>query len=340
MANYATGDWRIAQVMLNGLMAAPEKRFRDPVVFKSIIASNKMFELIVDKTRDDRPTEANYSLRTARSLGTGRSHNHTGPQGDSALLTPSWVTRNDEFSETIKLADNKVFTAQGLFNNEIENVVANFAEGVEGVATDFIFDARSQVNTSTSEGAFDGTNFKFDITEATNGTRAIQITKSTMDINKYRGGNLIAYCDTVSFNKFEYQANQGGGNSENLSFQFSGITFIKSIEMDAKASGLSITKGLWAVVPFGTIGVADWIPNQNRLGLDFGGTVGKYGTMINPVDKLTYATHSYQTAVNGTSTGGYTQDVRIEHEISIDLAFDNAPLSTANESTIQLFALI
>lgn len=340
MANYATGNWREAQVMLNGLMAAPEKRFRDPVVFKSIVASNRMFELVVDKTRDDRPVEANYTLRSARSLGTGRSHNHTGSQGDSALLVPSWVTRNDVFSETIKLADNKVFSAQQIFNNEVENIVANFAEGIETVAVDFLFNNRSQVNASTSEGAFDGVNFKFDITEATNGSRAIQITKSTMDINKYRGGNLVVYCDTVSFNKFEYQANQGGGNSENLSFQFSGITFIKSIELDAKAAALSITKGLWAAVPFGTYGVADWIPNQNRQGLDFGGTVGKYGTMINPVDGLTYATHSYQTAVDGTATGGYTQDVRIEHEISIDLAFDNAPLSTANESTIQLFALI
>jgi hypothetical protein len=75
------------------------------------------------------------------------------------------------------------------------------------------------------------------------------------------------------------------------------------------------------------------------MGVDFG-SQGKYSTMIDPNVNLSFAMHSYFTGVDGSATGGYTQDVRIEHEMSIDLAFDNAPLSVANESTIQFFALI
>jgi len=339
MANYVPSNWIKAQVKLNELMASPEKRFRDPAVFRSIVQSNRMFELKVDRTREDRPTEAYYKLRSTRSLGTGRSHDHTGTIGDSGVLTPSWVTRHDVFTDSLKLADNNIFNAEELFMNEIENVVANFAEGIEVVSTDFIFNERSQVNTDASgEGAFDGVGYKYDITEAANGNRSIQITKSVMVSNKYTRGQFVVYCDTVSFNKFQYQANQGSSNSENLSFQFSGMTFIHSVEMDAKAAALSVTKGFWIAAPFGTYGVADWIPVQNRQGITT--SVNKYGTLINPVDGLTYATHSYEARFDGTATNGYTQDVQTQHEISIDLTFDKAPLSVANESTFQAFALV
>lgn len=340
MADYASGDLVVAQEFLNQQFAAPEKRFREATVFKSFVASNRLFELTVDRTREDRPTEAHYMKSRVRALGTGgRTHNHTGTQGDSDTLTPTWVTRDTTWSETIKLADNKVWSAQDIMNNEVLDASISFTEGLEVLATDHLFNNRSQVNTATLEGTFDAVNFKFDITEATNGERKIQIAKSVMANNKYSTAGLVYYCDTIAFNKFEFDANQGSGNDTNLSFQYLGVTFIHSIELDAKATSLSITKGLWCAVPFGTFGVADWIPLQNRMGVDFG-SQGKYSTMIDPNVNLSFAMHSYFTGVDGSATGGYTQDVRIEHEMSIDLAFDNAPLSVANESTIQFFALI
>lgn len=341
MANYTGADLVVSQRFLNEQFAAPEKRFDEAVVFNSFISSNRLFELSFDRNREDTPpTEAHYMKSRVRALGTaGRVHDHTGTQGDSDSLTPTWITRDATWSETLKLPDNKMWNAQDILNNEVLDAFISFEEGKETLAVDHLFNNRSQVNVATLEGAFDGVNFKFDITEATNGDRKMQITKSVMSKNKYGKFPLITFCDTISFNKFMFDANQGSSNDTNLSFQYQGVTFILAEQLDAKAVALSITKGLWCTVPFGTFGVANWIPIQNVQGADFGNE-GKYSTLINPNDGLSYAHHSYFTKVDGTGTGGYTQDVRFEHEISQDFAFENAPLSVANESTIQFFALI
>lgn len=339
MANYTGGDSVVTQRFLNAQFAEPEKRFDQAVVFNMFKASNGLFELKFDRNREDTPpTEAHYMKSRVRPLGTGgRVRNHTGTQGDEDSLTPTWVTRDVTWSETIKMADNKMWSAQDIMNNEVLDAFISFEEGKETLAVDHLYNNRSQVNIATLEGAFDAVNFFFDITEATNGDRKMQITKTVMSKNKYGKFPLVMFCDTISFNKFQFDANQGTGNDTNLSFQYQGVTYIHSEQLDAKAALQSITKGFWCAVPFGTFGVADWIPMQNVQGADYG-SQGKYGTMIGP-DGSAFAHHSYFTSVDGTATGGYTQDVRIEHEISIDWAFENAPLSVTNETTIQFFAL-
>ena len=88
----------------------------------------------------------------------------------------------------------------------------------------------------------------------------------------------------------------------------------------------------------GTVGVLDWIPKQNRLGVVT--SVNQYGTLLNPVDGLTYATYSYEARANGVSRGGEKQDVLTNFEYSIDLSFNKAPLSVADETTIYAFALV
>jgi hypothetical protein len=62
--------------------------------------------------------------------------------------------------------------------------------------------------------------------------------------------------------------------------------------------------------------------------------------ITNPVDALMYAMHVYSDRVDGTADGGYTQDVKTETEISIDIAYEIAPLSVANETPVQAFALV
>jgi hypothetical protein len=65
-----------------------------------------------------------------------------------------------------------------------------------------------------------------------------------------------------------------------------------------------------------------------------------YGSIVNPVDGLSYAVHSYEERADATATNGYTQDVLTQYEISIDVALEHAPLSTANETPLQAFGLI
>ena len=58
------------------------------------------------------------------------------------------------------------------------------------------------------------------------------------------------------------------------------------------------------------------------------------------MDGLNYAVHEYDTRADGTGSGGQTQDVKIERQVSIDLAFDDAPLDTVGETVLHAFSLV
>jgi hypothetical protein len=342
MANFATAALAKAQAKLLGAFQRGELRYRVPAVHKLFLENTQfMFPNYQElRTREDRTVEANYFTRTSRSLGSARSHNHTGAQGDSAVLTPSWTIYTDDFVSTLKEADNKIYTLEELHMSKMENVIANFAEGLETAASTYLFSNRSGVNGATAEGTFDATDDTFEITESTNGDRAIQITKMVMDINKYQGVNYKVVCDSIAFNKFQYQAAQGISNATNTSFQFMGVEFIHDPKLTALAAGLvsAYSKGFWLVVPEGSVGALPWIPIQNRMGIDT--KENSYGQIINPIDELAYAVHTYEERVDGTSVGGLTQDLKVETQISIDIAYQHAPLSTATESSIMAFALV
>lgn len=332
-----------AQAILTANFQNPELRSKDNATFRGVLdTSNIMFPNYVDlRKREDRAVDAKFINRSSRALVAGRLHNHTGTVGAAGSLTPSWTTASDPFAITLKQADNNVFEHAQMLASEFENSFLNFNSENETDATNFLFAGRSEINNGTQQGVFNAADDVFRVTEADLGTRFMQVVASNMEVNKYRGA-LDIYCDTVAFDLFKYQSNQGAGNSSNLSFQFQDgqNKFIHSVELGALGAGLSgaYSKGFCIAVPRGTVAALPWIPIQNRNGhVDEEGT---YGTIINPADGLPYAIHTYKERSNGTAKGGYTQDVTTEFEISIDMAFEKAPLSTATESTLMAFALV
>lgn len=343
MANFSTAALVDAQTKLDKAFQANELRYRYPAVHALFLKNTQVMmpDYLEARTREDRTVIANYFTRTSRALGSARSHNHTGAQGDSATLTPSWTIYTDGFVSYLKEADNKIYSFEELHMSKMNNAIANFMVGLESAASDALFAARTGVWTNTSEGTFDATDDVFKITDSTNGDRAIQISKINMDINGYQGMNFDIVCDSIAFAKFQYQAAQGISNSTNTSFQFQGITFVHDPDLTADAAGLvgAYAKGFWMVVPEGSIAALPWIPKQNRVGVDFG-NIATYGQIMNPIDGLPYAVHTYEVGADGSSAGGQTQDVKIETQISIDMTYIDAPLSTATESSVFAFVLI
>jgi len=341
MANRTTANLLKAQAKLVAAFQSSELRFRYPATYLALKGNSSiMFPNYASlKTREDRAVETNFNKRASRSLGTGgRAHNHTGSKADTSTLTPTWATYSDVFNMSLKQADNSLYNEQEQMNAELMNIVSNFMEGYETAATAYIFANRSGVNNATAEGTFDATDDVFEIAEAKE-TRAIQITKIALDANKYPAGCTI-FCDSIAYAKFEYQAAQGASNNTNLSFQFGGVTFVHSVELGALGAGLvsAYAKGFWIVVPTGTVATLPWIPVQNRRGVVT--KESEYSSIINPVDGETYAIHSYETRADDSANNGYTQDVVTQYEISQDLAFAKAPLTTASETTILAFAIV
>lgn len=345
MANYVASNLAVGQANLNSAFQKGEMRYREPVVWKSLLANQPFatpdYEAL--RTREDRSFEVNFFNRTSRSLGSGRTHNPTGAKSDTSIITPSFSTKSDAFYTSIKQADRNVRTLQEMFNHEMMNSVINFVEGLENLSADFLFNNRSGVNGVTQEGTFDGTNDVFEIAAA-NEDRSIQITKTVMDILKYQGTALDIYCDTISFNKFEFLRAQGGANSTNTEYQFTsgGLTFFHAPDMNADVAALgsgAYTQGFWLAVPKGMTVSLDWIPLQNRNGV---APIAnrEYGNIINPIDGAVYALYKKFEAGDESGNNGETQDILETCELSIDVAFEDAPLTNAGETVIQAFAIV
>lgn len=340
MANRTTANLVKAQAKLIGAFQNAELRFRYPATYLALRAMAPIMFPNYDvlRTREDRTVETNFQARSARSLGSARTHNHTGVKGDTATLTPTWGSYTDKFNMSLKQADNSLYNADEQMFQELSNCVSNFMEGYETAATAYLFNNRSGVNIATAEGTFNATSNVFAITAA-NESRAIQITKIAMDANKY-SGSMTVFCDSISYAKFEYQAAQGASNQTNLSFQFNGVTFVHSVELGALGAALtpSYTKGFWVVVPNGMVATLPWIPKQNREGVVT--KENEYSNILNPIDGESYALHSYETRADDSSNNGYTQDVVTQYEISQDLAFTKAPLTTASATPILAYAIV
>lgn len=340
MPNYIASNLALAQARFVDKFQSNELRFRTPVVLNSLTANSNImvpsYEIL--RTSESRPLEVYAKSRTSRVLGGARSDNHTGVRGDSNATTPVWTTYSDTFKTLLKGGDSNVYNSAEQLQGEIENVVANFADGLEQVAADFIFNNRSAFNAAVAEGTFNGGTNVFEVTEATNGNRAVQIIKAMMHENKY-SGNVVVYCDTIAFDKFGFQSAQGTGNAENLTFQFANVSFIHSVEMNALAAGLGYTNGFYIAVEEGSVAALPWIPRQNREGYD--SRVQTYTTLMNPADGLTYAMHYYEERVDGTPDNSETQDEATEYELSIDLAFETTPLTTnPGETSLLASALV
>lgn len=343
MANYTLANLVKAQIKLQGEFALNDQRYRVPAVFQLFLNGAEQFfpSYKTLKTSDSRVVETNYFKRTAQALSTaGRSHNHTGVGGDSGVLPLSWVSYTTTFSMTLKQADTSVYSWQEEFNNEIRNKVIDFANGLDTVAGTYLFSNRSGATSGTVNGkatfvAADdvyliGGAFKDEV-----GT----IIKLVADINKYQGQQVDVVCDSLLYSNILKLANQGAGNATNTSFQFAGTTFVHDPQMGARASALNAAyvNGFAIAVPRGHIACADWIPSQNRNGLET--TVNMYGSLLNPVDGLQYAVHSYEERADGTSVNGQKQDVVTQTQIGIDLSFNHAPSSVTDETPLMAFAI-
>ncbi|MAF43736.1 MAG: hypothetical protein CMI54_06175 [Parcubacteria group bacterium] len=341
MANWIPSALSAAQAKLSGAFAASEMRFRSPVTHMEFLRQS---EIMIPgyqglKTATNRTINTYFKDRTSRSLGSARAHDHSGAKSDTTVFTPTWATKSDKFNISLKQGNNNIFSREEMLAHEVQNAMINMVNEMDADAETHIFSNRSGVNVATQQGSFDATDDTFEITESSEGDRAMQITQTVMDTNGH-SGPITIFADSIAYDKFEKQRFQGAGNSDNLSFQFGNAKIVHSLGLGSKFAGLvsAYSKGSWIAVVDGTIAALPWIPVQNRIGVVTSENV--YGSIKNPIDGLTYATHSYDTRSDQSAVGGQLQDVLTEMEISVDVALDNAPLNTATESTLLAFALV
>jgi hypothetical protein len=344
MPNYAPTNLAKAQGKFLNSFNSAEKRYTTPAVFNLYKSQTPYFLGNMDemRLREDRTVELSYFKRNTLATTTGRTHDPIYSGGDTGIITPAWNQFVTGFSISLKKMDTNVYSQEEAMQNEFENSMLNLVKGIEASATTHLFTNRSGVNTSGAiEGTFDAVNDVFEVTASTSSTRFPQIIRTNMELNGY-SGEIDLVCDTVAYNLITYNNFQGQGNNMNLAFQGIGINVIHATGLYAKATTLdpTYTKGFCVAVQKGFIGVTDWIPKQNRLGAGSTTATGIYTNVINPILGIKTAAFIKEVGFDGTATNGYTQDMLTTYELSHDISFSTAPLSTATESAIQAYALI
>jgi hypothetical protein len=325
-----------AQTILDDRFASHEMRM-SPSPITALLLSNTPF-MIGDhqelRTREDRPTRVNMMVRTKRATGNQRTHDHTGPRGNSMYIVPGYSTFTDTFSISLKQMDNNKFGFNEALANGLLQCMMNILEDVEVSNTAWLRAARTQYSRPLKgKVSFDPVTDSVVVTASgDNKARFFQLVKSALKQNNHKGVYDVI-TDNIMAVDAEFLKAQGGGNATNFGFQFSNLNLAESNEL----ADANYPEGLVIAMPQYSACILPWIPKQNRNGWgNYNTYEGGYGAMLDPWGLgLEFAIHGYLLRSDESANNGDTQDIRMEFEVSIDLSRNKAPLSGVNnESTI------
>lgn len=337
MANFAPSDLVAGQALYNEKHISGEWRNPNSNAFKTantgMLANPSLAGL---RTREDRSVSAKFPIRQAATNGTTRAALHTGARGDSLSDPISWSTFSEPFSISITQGENNVLSFAEMFASTQRNAVNNLIARIDAWYVSQLVAGKTQVNLGGGFGAFNlADDYEVDLTDR---DFFFQNVKAMMENNEYTMG-LTGVLDSQAGVLKNELANQGGGNDTNTLFQFTGYDSLETssrtildVPTTYTASGLFFETGLVGVVP--------WIPQKNRKAIDprkIMDNVGDFGQMMLPELNIPLAISAYATRADASASNGSAQDVVIQYELSVDVGFSAAPLSTfrgADDSVI------
>lgn len=344
MANYALSVLAKGQGVISAKNQAPEQRRKIPTVME-LALKNQEYSIpnAVDLRKSDlRPVEIYYQKKVTQGSTTAKAHNHTGSYGDSGKIELTYVTHVETLSLPRKIAQNNILTYQNMFNNLYEEKWRNLRNRHDTSALAFLIAQRCQLSAATvnaqiasaNPGVWNETNYALEI-DATKAARFAQKIKSFMAA-RYFTGMYDVIADLQMADEFEFARNQAGGNATNTAFQYAGLNIASTQDVISAAYG----NGAVLILPATLFAGMHWNDQLNKSGVNSGeNEVGSLGTIGDPFGSGAAADISMYTKRADTSantTGGSTQDIVDEWELSLTIAYALPPLSTASDSVLHL----
>ncbi len=344
MANYAASVLAKGQATVSAKYQTPEQRRQLPSVMGLALKNQSISLPDAQALRVSplRTVDVNYLTNIAAGAGTAKVAVHTGTYGDSGAINVVYVQHVEPFSMPLKIAYNSVYDYDMLFANRYEMAWKNLRTRHDNSALAFVLANRCQLSNAVmtpliaaaNPGTWSDANLALEV-DATNKALYIQYIKSMMGARFYTGPyDVIA--DLQLARGFEYQKNQGSGNFADTSFQF-GDAAITTTQVQVSSA---YPGGAALIMPQGTLAGLNWNEGLNRKGVDYGNnTTGNLGTMPDPLGSGAIADISYYVARADTSangSGGSTQDMVPQFELTLTVGYVAPPLSLANDSVIHL----
>lgn len=349
MANFTPSNFVKGQALFNQRYKSQEWRLPDTAALSVAYIGEKANPMLGDlRKREDRSVSAYFPIRKTKSVATARAHDHTGTRGDSLEVPITWTQKVDTFSISLKQNDNNIVSWEENYASQLNNAVYNVLSAHDTAFIAALEADRTQINVGGVNGTWDSTDYVMEIVSDAKDF-FYQNLMANMRQNLYKG-QLTVIVDSLAGIEAMRQANQGTGNATNLGFQFLNMNMVQSTS--TILDGLTDTyNGAALAFPTDSAGAIFWIPKQNRKPLDPVQALsynGDFGSINVPVydDKgnvkynVPMAIHSYATRADASASNGSAQDLVIEVEVSLDMAYVAAPLSTfrgSNDSVIYGF---
>lgn len=365
MANYVASNLVAAQAKFAESFQAPEiRRKQNPALalaLKNLTATIPTHTEL--RKREDRTVNAYLLKKILPGSGTTRAARPTGTVGDSVQIGLTWQTVTESFSWSFKQGDTNVFSGQEMLQNQLKQACLNLHSRIGTILLNYLYTNRNQIMTipytaATVQGVnANGTpNFAYEVAGSDKNFFFQKAANVMTQLNYLGGFDVIA--DPAAFVLAQQLRAQGTQNSANLAFQFDRIS---NLAMTNEAIDTNYpTNGTALFMPEASYSLLPWIPKQNREGFgDYESYVGGWGTfqdpfglsidelqmdatgkMVSVSNPLTYSLYAYSQASDNGAANGQTQDRVTVFELSLDFAPTLAPLSGANESVVNEFALL
>jgi hypothetical protein len=344
MANYAVSVLAKGQSIVKDKYQAPEQRRKVPTVMELALNNESISIPDANELRKSplRTVEINYFTNVTQGSATTKAYNHTGNYGDNDKITLVYVTHVETFSLPRKLADNSIYSYQQLFNNLYEMKWKNLRTRHDNSALAFLLSNRCQLDNATIDpqiasanpGAWNAGTFALEIS-ANDKSRFAQKAQMFMAA-RYLQGEYDVIADLQTAGEFQYQQQQGSGNSANTSWQFGPMNIAAT--QDQISSAYALGASIW--LPRGLFAGMYYNEALNKRGVNSGeNEIGVIGTQSDPFGSRAVADISMYTQRADTSantTGGSTQDIVDQWELSLTIAYALPPLKTTGDSVAHL----
>lgn len=325
--------------------AAELREQQNPILRKALGYTDLLVKDPTAIKQSDKRTVYGYYLKKMTSDGgTARNYAPTGSQADSGQFALTWVTFSEKLGFNMQTGADNVYDTFTMLDHQVNEKQRILRERIGQYIVQQLHTNRTQTAPLTAtvrNVAWDAANFAF-TNDAANKNLFFEAAASAMRQNKYYG-KLDAVVDPVAYLLARFNANQGGGNQQNLSFQMQSYNSDGIMEHSSLGNEVATeyATGTMLVLPEASFSCIPWIPKINRDGGNGVGYMdynGDFGTVADGTGlPLVYAVRGWAQKADTSASGGTVQDIHGDLELSVDIAFNVAPMSTATETPIYEF---
>lgn len=348
--NYVASILALGQAKTMGKVNEFEQRRRIPTVMETALKnqsySNPDLQLLKTSLTPDRPTKAYYFKKVDAGSATTKSYQHTGTPGDTGYTDVTYISAVETFTVPFKMGANNVYTYAEMYANRYMEAWRNLRTRQDTSALAFLASAKNQQSQAVMNALLASAGLGNNLWNETNYALEIPYSLQTTFVRKIedamRAQNFMGQFDTVMdlqlASMYDNYYAQGGGNFQNLGWQFGNQTGVPvQIALD---SNYSDQNGTAYIMPKGTFYGLNWNEQANKTGLPpemSGASIGYLTTLSDPFGSGAVAdvsTYTQRADTSSYTAGGNPEDFLLQVELTLTIGYIAPPLSTSGDSVI------